>query len=293
MLLVQALINGVLVGAIWGVLGLGKQIVLGVIHFVNFAHGHLVLVAMYLALVLWTLTQADPFLLLPVVVVVMAGLGWVLDRVLVRPLVPLGERSQMIATLALALIIQSLALIIFSPQPRSIQTWWADTAWQVGGLFINYGQLMGLLVSAIAFAATWWVIRRTPLGVMIRATSQNREAAQYMGINIQRVYGIAFVLSVALAGVVGGVFIVSSPVSPSTAWSFLILMFVVPVLGGLGSIPGTMIAGVLVGVVQVLSSTYLDIQLQNALVFVLFLGFLVLRPQGILGKATDQFRTSV
>ncbi len=293
MLLVQALINGVLVGAIWGVLGLGKQIVLGVIHFVNFAHGHLVLVAMYLALVLWTLTQADPFLLLPVVVVVMAGLGWVLDRVLVRPLVPLGERSQMIATLALALIIQSLALIIFSPQPRSIQTWWANTAWQVGGLFINYGQLMGLLVSAIAFAATWWVIRRTALGVMIRATSQNREAAQYMGINIQRVYGIAFVLSVALAGVVGGVFIVSSPVSPSTAWSFLILMFVVPVLGGLGSIPGTMIAGVLVGVVQVLSSTYLDIQLQNALVFVLFLGFLVLRPQGILGKATDQFRTSV
>src|SRR5215217_2244588 len=116
MLLVQALVNGVLVGAIWGVLGLGKQIVLGVIHFVNFAHGHLVLIAMYLALVLWTITQADPFLLLPVVVVVMAVLGWVFDRVLVRPLVPLGERSQMIATLALALIIQSLALIIFSPQ---------------------------------------------------------------------------------------------------------------------------------------------------------------------------------
>lgn len=293
MVLVQALINGVLVGAIWGVLGLGKQIVLGVIHFVNFAHGHLVLVAMYLAFVLWSVTEADPFLLLPVVVVIMATLGWVLDRLLVRPLVPLGERSQMIATLAFALIIQSLALIVFSPQPRSIQTWWADTAWQVGGLFINYGQLMGLVVSAVAFAATWWVIRRTPLGAMIRATSQNREAAQYMGINIRRVYGIAFVLSVALAGVVGGVFIVSSPVDPSTAWSFLILMFVVPVLGGLGSIPGTMIAGLVVGVVQVLSSTYLDIQLQNALVFVLFLGFLVLRPQGILGKATDQFRISV
>jgi branched-chain amino acid transport system permease protein len=291
--LVQALINGVLVGAIWGVLGLGKQIVLGVIHFVNFAHGHLVLVAMYLAFVLWSVTEADPFLLLPVVVVIMATLGWVLDRLLVRPLVPLGERSQMIATLAFALIIQSLALIVFSPQPRSIQTWWADTAWQVGGLFINYGQLMGLVVSAVAFAATWWVIRRTPLGAMIRATSQNREAAQYMGINIRRVYGIAFVLSVALAGVVGGVFIVASPVDPSTAWSFLILMFVVPVLGGLGSIPGTMIAGLVVGVVQVLSSTYLDIQLQNALVFVLFLGFLVLRPQGILGKATDQFRISV
>jgi branched-chain amino acid transport system permease protein len=293
MLLSQALINGLLVGAIWGILGLGKQIVLGVIHFVNFAHGHLVLVAMYLALFLWTVTQADPFLLLPVVVVVMAGLGWVLDRVLVRPLVKLGDRSQMIATLALALIIENLALMIAGPQPRSIQTWWANTALQIGGIFVNYGQLAGLVVALAAFGATWWLIRRTSLGVMIRATSQNREAAQYMGINIRRVYGIAFMLSVALAGVVGAVFIVSSPVSPSTAWSFLILMFVVPVLGGLGSIPGTIIAGFLVGVVQVLSSTYLDIQLQNAVVFVLFLAFLVLRPQGILGKATDQFRISV
>jgi branched-chain amino acid transport system permease protein len=293
MTLVQALLNGVLVGALWGILGLGKQIVLGVIHFVNFAHGHLVLVAMYLALFLWTLTHADPFLLLPVVVVVMAGLGWVLDRVMVRPLVRLGDRSQMIATLALALIIENLALIIASPQPRSIQTWWADSALNIGGIFINYGQLAGLVVAALAFAGTWWLIRRTSLGVLIRATSQNREAAQYMGVNIRRVYGIAFTLSVALAGVVGAVFIVSTPVDPSTAWSFLILMFVVPVLGGLGSIPGTIIAGVLVGIVQVLSSTYLDIQLQNALVFVLFLGFLVLRPQGILGKATDQFRISV
>lgn len=293
MLLVQALINGLLVGAIWAVLGLGKQIVLGVIHFVNFAHGHLVLLAMYVALLLWTITQADPFLLLPVVVLVMIAVGWLLDRGLVRPLAAKGERSQMIATLALALIIESLALIIASPQERSIQTWWADTALEFGGLFLNYGQLMGLAISVAAFAATWWLIRGTSLGAMIRATSQNREAAEYMGINIRRVYGIAFAVSVGLAGVVGAVYIVSTPVSPSTAWSFLILMFVVPVLGGLGSIPGTALAGILVGAVQVLSSSYLDIQLQNTIVFVLFIVFLVLRPRGLMGKATDQFRISV
>jgi branched-chain amino acid transport system permease protein len=226
-------------------------------------------------------------------VAAMACLGWLLDRAFVRPLVPRGERAQMIATLALALIIENLALMIASPQPRSIQTWWADTALQLGGLFLNYGQVMGLVVSGVAFTATGWLIRRTPLGVMIRATSQNREAAQYMGINTRRVYGIAFMLSVALAGVVGAVYIVSSPVDPTTAWSFLILMFVVPVLGGLGSIPGTALAGLLVGTGQVLSSTYLDIELQNMIVFVLFLIFLVLRPQGLLGKATDQFRISV
>ena len=293
MLLVQALINGVLIGSLWVILGLGKQIVLGVIHFVNFAHGHLVLLAMYISLGLWSLTHADPFILLPFVVVIMALVGWVLDRLVVGRLVQLGERSQMIATIALALIIENGALVIASPQPRSIRTWWADSAWEVGGIFINYGQLAGLGVASIAFIGTWWLIRYTSLGVMIRATSQNRDAAQYMGIDVRRVYGYAFVLSVALAGVVGAIFVVSTPVDPSTAWLFLILMFVVPVLGGLGSIPGTLIAGIVVGVVQVLSSTYLDLQLQNAIVYVLFLAFLVLRPQGIMGKATDQFKISV
>jgi branched-chain amino acid transport system permease protein len=199
----------------------------------------------------------------------------------------------MIATIALALIIENGALLIFSPQPQSISTWWTNSALEIGGIFINYGQLMGFAIAAVAVAVTWWLIRHTALGVMIRATSQNRDAAQYMGINVGRVYGYAFALSVALAGVVGAVFIVSNPVDPSTAWTFLILMFVVPVLGGLGSIPGTMIAGVVVGVVQVLSTNYLDIQLQNALVYALFLAFLVLRPQGILGKATDQRKVSV
>ena len=292
-MLVQALINGVLVGAVWVILGLGKQIVLGVIHFVNFAHGHLVLLAMYLSFVLWTATHADPFLLLPVVVVIMAAVGFLIDRVMVTRLVKLGERSQMIATIALALIIENLALLIFSPEPKSISTWWSNSALEIGGVFINYGQLMAFGIAAVAVAGTWWLIRHTALGVMIRATSQNRDAAQYMGINVGRVYGYAFALSVALAGVVGGVFIVSNPVDPSTAWTFLILMFVVPVLGGLGSIPGTMIAGVVVGVAQVLSTNYLDIQLQNALVYALFLAFLVLRPQGILGKATDQRKVSV
>jgi branched-chain amino acid transport system permease protein len=291
--LVQALINGVLIGAVWVVLGLGKQIVLGVIHFVNFAHGHFVLMAMYLALVLWTVTNADPFLLLPVVVVIMAAVGFLVDRLMVPRLVQLGERSQMIATIAVALIIENAALLIFSPQPQSISTWWTNSALEIGGVFINYGQLMAAGVSLVAFAATWWLIRHTALGVMIRATSQNRDAAQYMGINVGRVYGYAFALSIALAGVVGAVFIVSNPVDPNTAWTFLILMFVVPVLGGLGSIPGTLIAGIVVGIVQVLSTNYLDIQLQNALVYALFLVFLVLRPQGILGKATDQRKVSV
>jgi branched-chain amino acid transport system permease protein len=292
-MLAQALINGVLIGALWGVLGLGKQIVLGVIHFVNFAHGHLVMLAMYIALVLWTVTHAEPFLLLPAVVVIMAGVGWLMDRLMVRRLVALGERSQMIATLALALIIENAALLIGGAAPRSIQTWSSSKALHAGGLFFNYAQLIGMAIAAIAFVASWWLLKRTPLGAMIRATSQNREAAQYMGIDPSRVYGYAFALSVALAGVVGAIFIVSTPVAPGTAWSFLVLMFVVPVLGGLGSLGGTVLAGAVVGIVQVLSTEYLDIQLQNAMVYAAFLAFLLVRPQGIFGRATDQFRVSV
>jgi len=292
-MLVQALINGVLVGAVWAVLGLGKQIVLGVIHFVNFAHGHLVMLAMYLGLLYWTITHADPFLLLPLVVVSLALIGWVLDRVMVRRLVDLGDRSQMIATLALALIIENAALLIAGPEPRSVRSWASSSALEIGGVFLNWAQLIGLGIAVIAFVGTWWLLNRTPLGAMIRATSQNRESAQYMGIDISRVYGYAFALSVSLAGVVGAILIVSTPVGPQSAWSFLVLMFVVPVLGGLGSIGGTALAGVIVGMLQVLSTEYLDIQLQNAVVYAAFLAFLLVRPQGIFGRSTDQYRVSV
>ncbi len=293
MVLVQALVNGILIGAVWSLLGLGKQIVLGVIHFVNFAHGHLVLLAMYLTLFFWTVTHADPFVLLPLVVIVLALVGFALDRLLVRRLIKLGERSQMIATIALALVIENAALLIAGPQPRTLTTLWSEKAVNLGGLFLNTGRLMGLAIAVVAFVATWWIITRTPLGVMIRATSQNREAAQYNGIDITRVYALAFALSVALAGVVGAVFVVSTPVDPSTAWTFLILMFIVPVLGGLGSISGTFIAGLIVGVLQLLSTTFFDIQLQNALVYGLFVLFLVVRPQGLFGRATDQGQVSV
>ncbi len=293
MVLVQALVNGILIGAVWSVLGLGKQIVLGVIHFVNFAHGHLVLLAMYITLFLWTVTHLDPFVILPFTVVVLGLVGFVLDRVLVRRLIILGERSQMIATIALALVIENAALLIAGPQPRTLTSSWSDRAVSIGSLYLNTGRLMGLAVALIAFAFTWWVITRTPLGVMIRATSQNRESAQYAGIDISRVYALAFALSVALAGVVGSVFVVSTPVDPSTAWTFLILMFIVPVLGGLGSIGGTFIAGLIVGVLQLLSTTFFDIQLQNALVYGLFIVFLVVRPQGLFGRATDQAQVSV
>lgn len=293
MVLLQAFVNGILIGAVWSLLGLGKQIVLGVIHFVNFAHGHLVLLAMYLMLFFWTVTGADPFILLPLVVVILGVVGFALDRLLVRRLIRLGERSQMIATIALALVIENAALLIAGPQPRTLTSSWSEKALNVGGLFLNTGRLMGLAIAVVAFVATWWVITRTPLGVMIRATSQNRDAAQYNGIDITRMYALAFALSVALAGIVGAIFVVSTPVDPSTAWTFLILMFIVPVLGGLGSISGTFLAGLIVGVLQLLSTTFFDIQLQNALVYGLFVIFLVVRPQGLFGRATDQGQVSV
>ncbi|MEP9382952.1 branched-chain amino acid ABC transporter permease [Nocardioides sp. KR10-350] len=293
MVLIQALVNGLLIGAVWGVLGLGKQIVLGVIHFVNFAHGHLVLLGMYLTLFAWITTGADPFLLLPVVAIAMVILAFILDRLLVRRLIKLGERSQMIATIALALVIENAALLIAGPQPRTLQNSWSDKAVQLGGVYLNAGRLMGLAIAILAFVVTWWIITKTPLGVMIRATSQNRAAAQYMGIDIGRVYAYAFALSVALAGVVGSLYVVSTPVDPSTAWTFLILMFIVPVLGGLGSIAGTFLAGLIVGVLQLLSTTYFDIQLQDALVYGVFVLFLVVRPQGLFGRAADQRQVSV
>lgn len=293
MTIVQALVNGLLVGSVWAILGLGKQLVLGVIHFVNFAHGHLVLVGMYLSYIVWQYSGLDLTLVIPVVAISMFAVGLLLNAALVRHLVGRDEQSQVVATLALALIIENTALIVFSPQPRSVNSWWADSSFQVAGIYVNWGQFLGLAVSAATFAGVWFFVTRTPMGILIRATSQNSKSAQYQGVRTKEVYAVAFGLSVALAGLVGAILVISMPVEPTTAWSFLVIMFVVPVLGGMGSIPGTAIAGLLVGIIQVFTSTFVSIQLQNAAVYVLFLVFLVLRPQGLLGKSTHQEKVSV
>lgn len=282
---VQIVLNGILIGALWGVLGLGKQLILGVLRFVNFAHANFALIGMYLIYFLWSWTHVDPYLLVPLVVIALGLLGLVLEAPLVRPLVRRGERAQMIATLALLILIQNIMNLWFGPTSRSIQTTLDTSGYHLTKhLFVTKTAVDTFVVGLVAFAIVWLIMGRTNFGLKVRATAQRRESAVYSGIDVQRVYGRAFALSLALAGLVGALYAIDSPASPTAAAPLLILMFVVPILGGIGSLPGALLGGFVVGVLQGLTTQVFPPQLENAIIYAVFVAFLLVRPRGLLGS---------
>lgn len=287
MMYVQILLNGILIGALWGALGLGKQLILGILRFVNFAHASFALVGMYLTYFLWSWTHLNPYFLVPVVALAVGFLGLVLEAPLVRPLVRRGERAQMIATLALLIFIENVMNLWFGPQSRSIQTSLATSGYHITSrLFVTKTAVATFVFGIAAFVIVWLIMGRTNFGLKVRATAQRRESAIYSGINVQRVYGRAFALSLALAGFVGALYAIDSPANPTAAAPLLVLMFVVPILGGIGSIPGALLGGFVVGILQGLTTQVFPPQLENAIIYAVFVGFLLIRPQGILGSTS-------
>lgn len=285
MIVIQVIVDGLLIGGLWALLGLGKGIILGTLRFVNFAHASFALLGMYIVYFGWAAWHVNPYLLLPLAIVALTVLGLVLDIPLVRPLVARGGRAQMLATLALLLIIQNAATLFFGPASKTVVNPLSTTGFHLGPIaFVTYSALVTCVLAVIIFGITWLVINRTAFGLRVRATAQNREAAVYNGVDIERVYGRAFALSLALAGAVGALWAATSPVDPNAASPLLILMFVVSILGGLGSIAGSLAGGFLVGILQGLSTVFLPPQLENAVVYVVFLLVVLLRPQGIMGN---------
>jgi branched-chain amino acid transport system permease protein len=283
---VQIVVNGILIGGLWAILGLGKQLILGVLRFINFAHASFALVAMYLLYYLWHTTGINPFILVVPVVLLMGLLGLVIERPLVRPLVARGERSQMIATLALLVLIQALLNLIFGAAGRTVPSGLTTSGLHLmSGVFVTWSSLVIFVVALVAFGLVWLLLNRTSFGLKVRATSQQRASAIYCAINVRGVYGLAFALSIATAGLVGALYAIGTPVTPTSAAPLLVLMFVVPILGGLGSIPGTLLGGFIVGVLQGLTTQFLPPQLENAIIYLIFVLVLMARPQGVLGNA--------
>jgi branched-chain amino acid transport system permease protein len=292
MTFVQIVIVGILVGALWGVLGLGKQLILGKLRFVNFAHANFALIGMYLMYYLWSWTKTNPYVWVPVVVIVTGALGLLLERPVVRPLVRRGERAQIVATLALLTLIQNIANLWMGPGDKDVSTSLDSSGWHLIGhsVFVTKNEVFTFVICVVAFVLVWWIMERTSFGLRVRATAQARESGIYCGIDVERVYGRAFALTIALAGLVGALYAIDTPVNPNAATPLLILMFVVPILGGLGSLPGALLGGTIVGILQGLTTQVLPPQLENSVIYVVFLIVLLTRPQGLIGSRAALFR---
>jgi branched-chain amino acid transport system permease protein len=307
----QALLAGVLVGAIYGLMCVGLGIIFGVMRVINFAQGDFMMLGMYFAFyivtsfnILWFLGPiAGPY-----TGAVLAGpaffvVGYAVHRFLISRVTGTsvagsagdGHHAQLILTLGVALVLQNGGLILFGSTPQLVRTPLSARAWEIpllydpnALLFLNQGRVIAGIVSVLVAIALYWFITRSRLGKTLRAAADNAAAAVYVGIDVDRAYRIAFGIGIGITAIAGGLVATYNPFQPYIGLDFVIIMYAGVVLGGMGSILGAFWGGMTIGLVQQLSTLVLPIQLQNAAIFVVFLAIVMVRPQGLFGRATER-----
>jgi branched-chain amino acid transport system permease protein len=283
----QNLAFGILVGALYGLAAVGLALVFGVTKFLNVAHGELLMFGGYASFWVFTTLGLDPFLTIaPTVLFLVAG-GLLLYRLLFVRMVKLNEETKIKNTLlvgfGLSLILQNLALRLWSADERGITTWYSGMALTVFDVRLPVVRLASLVIALVAIVGLQVFLKRTYTGKAIRATVENWEAATLMGIDIHRVYLIAFVLGAALAGVAGTLVAVGYSVNPGMGLNWTLKGLIVMVLGGLGSIMGVFVGGLALGLAESATAYFISGTYREVVGLVLFLLLLLVRPQGLFG----------
>lgn len=281
---VEALLNGLLIGGVYALISIGLTLVFGVMNIINFAHGAFLMVGMYVAYLAYGYLGLDPVIGGFVAFIVVFVLGAILFRALVAPILRAPEISQIFLTLGLLIVLENIMLLVFGPGLRSVETVYKNSAIEIGPLFVNGAYLVAFVAAIIIGLSLYLFLRRTYLGRAMRATSQDVTASQLLGINTSRVHWIAFGLGTGLTAFGGGVILAYGSVYPTVSEQYIVLMFTAVVLGGLGSILGAVVGGLTVGLIQSLSVLVLPTDLQNLMVFVALIAVLAFKPEGLLGK---------
>ncbi|BDG07215.1 branched-chain amino acid ABC transporter permease [Anaeromyxobacter paludicola] len=281
----QSLISGVLVGGVYALIGIGLTIIFGVMRVINFAHGDLLMVGMYLTFFAFTLLGIDPFLSVLLVMPAMFLLGAVLQRVFINRVLDALPQNQILLTIGLGLVMSNTAMLLFTSDYKILTTSYSSGAFQLLGLSISKPLGISFAITAALTAALYWFLIRTDTGQAIRATAQDREAAQLMGVNVRRMSVIATGLGAALAGTAGALISPTYYIYPQVGGAFTLKAFVIVVLGGMGSVIGATLGGIVIGATESLAAVYISSGLKELVVYVLFLLVLLFKPAGLLGKS--------
>lgn len=283
--ILQTCLSGLFMGSVYALIAIGFTLVFGVTNIVNFAHGHLVMGAMFVTYLLFKTANVDPYVSLIVVLPLFFALGALLYAVVIQRIVEAPHSAHMMVTLGLLIFFENVANFFFGGDLRGITTTYTTRSFIVGDISIPIARLGAAAVSLAAVVVLALFLQRTSLGKAIRAAANNREGAALVGIDVGRVYLIAFSLGTAAAGLAGAVIMPFSLVSPFVGGEFILKAFVIAVLGGLGSVAGALVGGLLIGFVEALSSLYISASLGNAIVFAILIAVLLYRPWGIFGQA--------
>lgn len=283
-LIAQVIVAGILLGGVFALIAAGLNIIFGVVRIINFAHGELVMLGMYATFFLHSIWGIDPYLSILAVAPSLFLVGVIVQRLVIQPILDASAISKIFATVGLSLVLMNLALILFGGDFRSVQTPYSDATIGIGPINVNVPRLIAFVVALVLFAGLYSLLRYTFIGKAFQAVAEDHSTAQLMGIRVERLYLLAFGLGAALAGVAGALLMPFTTVYPTVGISYTLVAFVVVVLGGLGNMTGTLLGGLIIGLTDSFSATFLSPSLSTATYFVLFVVVLLVRPSGLFGK---------
>ena len=283
--LANAVTSGLLIGLVYGLSALGLSVIFGVIRIVNFAHGEIMVMGMFFALLMFRWLGLDPLLSVPLAAALLFAFGYVLQLFVVSRVSHLPEHMQFLLLAAIAIMIVSALLMIFGPDAQGVQVGYAWDSFAVGELLIDYPKMFAAIASVIVAALLLAFFKYTMTGKAIRACADNRMGAQVVGLNVGRLYALTFGVGAACLGAAGAIILLLFEVHPYLAPGYTLLAFVIVIIGGLGSLFGALVGGILIGVSEALAALLFQPSMKSAFSFALLIFVLLLRPQGLLGKA--------
>jgi len=284
MLTLQVLINGILLGGLYGIMAIGMSLIWGVMNIVNIAHGPLIMLGAYITFWTFTLWGWDPFLSLPVTILALFVYGYLLQRLILNLVVRAQLFLTLLLTFGIEVVMVNLARIFWSSDLRQVTPSYAGANFAVGDLTIPYVRLWVFATTVVLSVIFLLIMERTRLGRAIRATAEELRAARLTGIPVGHIYAVTYGLGAALAGAAGAMWGMLFPVTPIMGGALTLKSFVVAVLGGLGTMMGAIVGGLVLGLAESFSSTYLGPTYPNAISFGLLVLILIFRPTGVLGR---------
>jgi len=277
-------VQGVLTGLVYGLMALGLSVIFGVVRVVNFAHGEFAVVAMYIAFLLFRTLGLDPLITLLPIAAVFFIVGFALQATLINTFVGRSEHEQFILLVGVAIVILNGLLMIFGPDAQPANLPYAFDSYQVGPLFIDKVRIYSAVAALAIAGALFAFFRYTATGTAIRACADNLTGAAVIGLNVKRLYAITFGIGLACVGGAGALMVTIADAAPNLGPAFTLLAFIIVIVGGLGSMAGALVGGVLIGVSEALAGFIIQPSMKSMFSFALLIAVLVLRPRGLLGR---------
>jgi branched-chain amino acid transport system permease protein len=283
-LVTNVVLGGVLAGLVYGLMALGLSVIFGVVRVVNFAHGEMMTIAMYATTLLFTAFGLDPFLAMLPVALAFFAFGYLLQKGLINPFVTRPEHAQFMLLVAVSIIMVNGLLMIFGPDARNVQTDYQLESFELGKILVDKARLYAAAAAVATAAGLFCFFRFSATGKAIRACADNHLGARVVGLNVKHLYALTFGLGSVCVAVAGCAMVVLVDVTPGLGPYYTLLAFVIVIVGGLGSMGGALLGGVLIGVSEALAGLFIAPSAKSMVSFGLLILVLLFRPQGLLGR---------